>query len=423
MTIYHAPFNRTKKFLIISLLVIGFILCLSLIRQSSYTISTVALYNRALEELITNNYTSVFEHFNEVHVYHLISWNSGHPREGYQSCDIRCYWHHSPSIQNLSQTLESDQLGAHHKDLYSKSINITTVSVYNIHEWKHHDHPALCMLPTDLTMAESEESKKHRSRREDSSFQNYDGHSTTHSSSTLQRSYKEAVNFHESQLFPIVPYNKSILGASFLASNCVPTFRNNLVKDLRKLDFRVDGLGPCLKTENISESIIVNIDENTDIISDYHEKKQILSRYLFHLAIENDIEPGHITEKVYHALISGSVPIYLGGDEDMKKFSPDPLAVIFVSDYENISMLVDYLKYLISNETAYERHRAWRKTFNRTTYNIGKPSHITDSWHCNVCKWAVRTQPKHKVHSIRCPPKNITNSSTVQSRLLLLGIR
>lgn len=400
---------RDPRILFFPLLITG---CLSiLLLTGSYIFRRgMVLDKRILTEGVINTHNSVIAaNKGDVHVYHMISWVTGHPREGYQNCgDIKCFWQHSSSIQNLSDMFKKDQMEVHN-DLF-RIRNITTVSVYNIHEWKHHDHPAICLLPTALNMAESEESKRHRSRREDASFQNYDGYSLTHASSSLQRSYKEAFNFHESQLFPILPFNVSIPGVSFLASNCAPAFRNNLVKELRQLGLRVDGLGKCLKTENISEGVTIKVDENTDITTNYLAKKKTLSRYLFHLAIENDVEPGHITEKVYHALISGTVPIYLGGDEDMKMLSPDPLAIIFVSDYaHNISALAEYLKYLLANETAYERHRAWRRTFNRTEYNVGKPRHVTHSWHCNVCEWALRTQQKHKIHSNKCPPRNGTN--------------
>lgn len=194
------------------------------------------------------------------------------------------------------------------------------------------------------------------------------------------------------------------IGATFIATNCGPQLRLEITKGLRARGFRVDGLSKCLRTENITEKISLSSNEEIDIISDYQNKKQTLAKYLFHLAFENDIESWHITEKVYHALSAGTVPVYIGAAEELRTISPHPKAVIFVADFQyNATALADYLLYLIKNESAYEEHREWRKNFSRVSYNIGKPELITRSWHCRVCDWAARTQPVIAVHDIKCP--------------------
>ena len=146
-------------------------------------------------------------------------------------------------------------------------------------------------------------------------------------------------------------FTDMIKGASFVASNCAYHLRNSLVVGLRDMGFRVDGLGQCLHTQNITEGVSLDIDENEDILSDYKTKKHVLSKYMFHLgdfsslffnlfvlsmylslvffcfvllrlmtlpyffittfhhycqlAFENDIESWHVTEKAYHALHAG----------------------------------------------------------------------------------------------------------------------
>ena len=78
-------------------------------------------------------------------------------------------------------------------------------------------------------------------------------------------------------------FSELIKGASFLASNCAYHVRNSLVVGMRDFGFRVDGLGPCLHSRNNSEGVSLDIDENTDILSDYKMKKHVLSKYMFHL--------------------------------------------------------------------------------------------------------------------------------------------
>jgi hypothetical protein len=51
---------------------------------------------------------------------------------------------------------------------------------------------------------------------------------------------------------------------------------------------------------------------------------QVLGRYQFNFAFENSIEDGYVTEKVFDALVSGTVPVYLGDAAHLKKLLPDP---------------------------------------------------------------------------------------------------
>jgi len=61
-------------------------------------------------------------------------------------------------------------------------------------------------------------------------------------------------------------------------------------------------------------------------------KKQFLSAYKFTIAFENDIFPGYQTEKLYDAMMAGSIPIYFG----------DP----FVSEIFNTKSFINADEYL-----------------------------------------------------------------------------
>ena len=200
-------------------------------------------------------------------------------------------------------------------------------------------------------------------------------------------------------------YNSMIKGASFMASNCEPKLRASIVEGLRSNGFRVDGVAKCFRTKDLPPNLYLTMDEDTDILVDYKHKKTILSKYLFHLAFENDVEPWHITEKAYHAMMAGTVPVYIGPSEDFKVILPHPKAVIFVADFlYNTSALAEYLNYLSTNETAYEEHRLWRHNFSREVYNLNKPELVTRSWHCRVCDWATKTKPIASLHdTLNCP--------------------
>lgn len=146
---------------------------------------------------------------------------------------------------------------------------MTTVSVYNIHSWLGDNRgeklsPDLCSLNTTLTLAESEESKRHRTRQVETAFTHFDGYSTTQNTSSLQGAYKEAVALHESQLLPNRPFHQMIKGASFIATNCLPKLRNHLVISLRNHGIRVDGLSTCFKTHDVPEGVSLAVTEAAD---------------------------------------------------------------------------------------------------------------------------------------------------------------
>jgi hypothetical protein len=86
--------------------------------------------------------------------------------------------------------------------------------------------------------------------------------------------------------------------------------------------------------------------------------------------------------------IIGIVPVYLGDADHLKSLLPHPKAAIFVADFPDIPALATYLSYLMTNETAYEEHREWRKSFNPTAHRRGKAL-LETRWTCRVCQWAV----------------------------------
>ena len=68
-----------------------------------------------------------------------------------------------------------------------------------------------------------------------------------------------------------------------------------------------------------------------------------------------------VDDRLYHALETGSVPVYMGTDK-IEQFLPGNLkdSIIKVSDYESPQKLAEYLKYLSENETAYNKYLEWK---------------------------------------------------------------
>eukprot|EP01031_Cornospumella_fuschlensis_P037806 gene37806-45928_t len=328
-----------------------------------------------------------------VKVFHYIIPHWGTSFQGVVPCgSTYCEWLNSEHIKSLRNNL----LYSTEHVMFGKPL--TTLSVYNIHSvWEktRDSHPAICELPTNLTFAESEESWVRYSPLLDGGAKHFDGLSTTHpKKSTVQRIYKETyLDSEELAKYPLGNFSSLVKGSSYIASDChrrdsANANRDGVVQELRDLGLRIDGLGRCMHTPHVPEGY--GLPKTRDTRYNLHLKKQVIGKYMFHMAFENSIEDGYVTEKPFDALIAGTVPVYLGDPNTLKQLLPHPKAAICVQDYPDRASLVKYLNYLMQNETAYEEHRAWRKTFNYDD-NIRHKALMNESWYCKICKWAAQT--------------------------------
>ena len=304
-------------------------------------------------------------------------------------------------LTHTNETIECEWL-YHDNQSFFKSVlpmvsnmkrndkSTVTVAMFNIHTlWEKFrlKYPNSCEWPTNLTMATSEESDHRFHHIFNASFHNFDGYSTTHPSSSVQRIYDAAYmeGFHEQ---PYVVNTTLLPAASYIAHVChAHGHRERVVVKLRQAGIRVDGLGKCSKTTAPAGIVLHHAPQNNTLNALY--KRTVTSQYMFNLAFENSIEDGYVTEKPFDALMAGTVPIYLGDSKHLKRLLPHPKAAIFVDDYSDINGLADYLKYLISNQTAFFEHRhAWRINFSLSSY-VATHSILATTWHCQVCQWAT----------------------------------
>ena len=132
-------------------------------------------------------------------------------------------------------------------------------------------------------------------------------------------------------------------GATFIQNNCQSlSGREGLVTDLQQY-FRVDSLGKCLNNKHWGSN----------------DKLATIGKYKFHLAWENQYSQDYVTEKVYHALLAGTIPVYLGS-ANVAKFVPENSFIDIRKFSNNMSRLAGYLHYLISNSSALSKFHKWR---------------------------------------------------------------
>jgi hypothetical protein len=85
--------------------------------------------------------------------------------------------------------------------------------------------------------------------------------------------------------------------------------------------------------------------------------------------MENSVDEDYVTEKVYHALMAGCIPIYLGAP-NIGEFIPHESAIINYAALGSVQALVDELEHLVQDEAAYEAKLAW-KSWDDSKWNEG----------------------------------------------------
>jgi len=212
----------------------------------------------------------LFDTTNIIEVYHLIDnalWGNvdGSAVQGNFMCSnqLQCEFYSSDSKKNFIETLQYKYKKYSRKYNNTNTNNVVTVSLYNIHTWgllSSYPHgPDYCKLPTDLSIVESEESFTRFKKLFSDGFPRYDGNSTTHPSSSVQRFYFDS-SLSNVTFLTLKPFTNLIKGAAYVASEChkrdgANANRDSVVYELRMAGLRVDGLGRCMRSPLNAEVI------------------------------------------------------------------------------------------------------------------------------------------------------------------------
>lgn len=151
---------------------------------------------------------------------------------------------------------------------------------------------------------------------------------------------------------PTVEFEKKTNDAPivWIVSNC--NAFNGREKYMKKLmsSVTVDSYGGCLKNKfsHTADRMKGNI--------------ELFSHYKFVIAIENSNCQDYVTEKLVHAVGSGSIPIVAGknGKPDYLKFIPKN-SYINLYDYESPEKLAEHIKQISQNKTLYESYIPFKR--------------------------------------------------------------
>lgn len=185
----------------------------------------------------------------------------------------------------------------------------------------------------------------------------FDGILTFNLNSTLPmitvHPHWNADHYFEAQM---QPWKMKLDAASAFISNCRNAGAQDRLDFLKRLmnQYPVHSYGRCLHNKN--EPAAEKGQQRGE------SKRRTLANYKFYLAFENDgSSKDYVSEKVYDAILAGTLPVYRG-TETVKKLLPAPDAVVHVADFDDDPLRVArHLQYLTRNQSAYNSYFRWRE--------------------------------------------------------------
>lgn len=195
------------------------------------------------------------------------------------------------------------------------------------------------------------------------------------------RPFKDRVGFEQFELTTVL----------MSTSMCDKSTYNkqNWIDDLELFGVFIDSFGPCGINSHKEESF------NSCNAFEYVEKRIcIQSYYKFTIVFENVIDDSYVSSRLYQALISGAIPIYIGAnnvDEFLPTYNSQMKSIIKATDFKSVRELSDYIRKVSVNETLWNSYNEWRN----------QPPYYTFQWvldnsinkeiiACKICQEAYK---------------------------------
>ena len=157
---------------------------------------------------------------------------------------------------------------------------------------------------------------------------------------------------------------------------------------------QIDSYGECLR----NKPRLPRTKNNLETL------QAVMAKYKFALVIPNCDCDYYMTEKIYNALSSGSVPVWMGTDkiDEILQWGNLNQSIIKVRDFKSPQQLAKYLLWLSQNETEYNKFLKWKYegfNFPKEYYS----SKIGQWWdggpmYCRVCMQLAKDRNISKSH-------------------------
>ena len=116
-------------------------------------------------------------------------------------------------------------------------------------------------------------------------------------------------------------------------------------------------------------------------------KHAVLRRYPFYLAFENSDEEDYVSEKVFHALEAGVLPVYIGAP-NVAEFVPPHSTVELRQFGGSLERLADHLHELLDAPHKYAEYFDWKRRELPESFQRRFGPLVGTHAKCRLCRWA-----------------------------------
>ena len=119
-------------------------------------------------------------------------------------------------------------------------------------------------------------------------------------------------------------------------------------------------------------------------------KHAVLRRYPFYLAFENSDEEDYVSEKVFHALEAGVLPVYNGAPNVANFVPPNSIVDVKAEPFGgSLEKVAEHLESLLANPAQYMRYFEWKWRGNLpAAFQRRFGGLVGTHAKCRLCRWA-----------------------------------
>ncbi|XP_029113392.1 GDP-fucose protein O-fucosyltransferase 4 [Scleropages formosus] len=192
----------------------------------------------------------------------------------------------------------------------------------------------------------------------------------------------------------------------YVQSHCdVPSDRDRYVRELMKY-IEVDSYGKCLNNKRLPE----RLEDTATATEEDRQFMSFVSRYKFHLALENGLCPDYVTEKLWRPLHLGCVPVYRGSPS-VADWLPSDRSAVLIDSFPSPRALAEYLRALDEDDAAYARFLEYKSPGRATNgrllealqsrewgvSDMSRPNYL-NGFECFVCDQENRRLAAERAH-------------------------
>lgn len=171
---------------------------------------------------------------------------------------------------------------------------------------------------------------------------------------------------------------------------------------------QVDSYGKCLQNRELPTP---RLQDTATATTEDPELLVFLSRYKFHLALENAICDDYMTEKLWRPMHLGAVPVYRGSPS-VRDWIPNNHSIILIDDFESPQKLAEFIDFLDKNDEEYMKYLAYKQpggitnqflldSLKKREWGVNDPllPNYLNGFECFVCDHELARLAAEKAHA------------------------